>query len=363
MFITLNMKKVKNSSWKLFKTLMILLWSLNCFEVYCDQNLTTIQDIKDASLTTTPLPITRNESLAVLGTSNVHEINVCAKNPDIQKVDLSNKGLFDIPDGSFDACKDLTAINLNHNQLTALPSNIFAENPFLESIKMRDNNLTTVDPGWFEACAKNLRYLEMTQNSLVQFPIKDLPRMVNLKFLHLSQNRIFDLDEVKIVEKFPNLEHITFQFNRIGCLRYNALVDYFKKNMVNTTSIKKPNMKCIADKQWFYLMLTHLSKEVPADAFAPIMLLWITLGISVFAIVLSFIMIAVFIFVYHKYFKKPIQGRHSLTDFGYYYNPFQEANENLTTVATNRGEQVSSEQTNAQDLPSYAIVERNRERI
>lgn len=360
---------MKNFFWKSCFCL-ILVWTLK----FCEGHHPTFgeKERQEENLTSVSLPrpiiqeqtlVSVPESLSMENSRETTKTYDCVKHYDVKSIELNDCKMTQVSEGSFDACSEVTSINLSKNQLTTLPTKIFANNVLLSDIKISGNNLTSVDPGWFMSCAKNLMYLDLSNNFLCQFPIEQLPIMSNLKHLMLSQNHIIDLDEKLTVENFPNLKHIAIQFNQIGCWRHAELVDYFNEFRVDTTAKGFNNNSrenrfnqtrefgCIDEQEWTFLKLTHLPEEIMMNVKPDSMtsyLIWTSLGIGLISIVLSISVISIYVAIHRKFLSDQIQGNRLHTDFGEYYEPCQQ---NPTSTQQNEG-----------GPANYATVDRNRTR-
>lgn len=341
----------------------ILYWTFNICDGQDEKLKQKEEQVKNFTNVSPTLsyPITDSQSPEVLNARKLHKTDDCFKNPEIQNLDMSSRDLSVVPHGSFDDCHHLYQIILCQNTLTTLPSDIFAYNFYLKSITMSSNNLTSVDPVWFESCALTLEHLDLSNNSLIRLPLARFPKMSNMKRFLFSQNRVVDLDEALIVAKFPQVKHIAFQFNQIGCWRHKALLKYFEDICVSTDSKGFNNVSkkvwftqsnetgCILEDQWTYLMLTKMRNESYVEP-TDLLIVWISFGISIFSIGLS---IAILVCIHRKFVDLTPRNNHFQTDFGEYYEAHEES----------CGQNEPSQQMKVRvGHASYAVVDPNRER-
>lgn len=198
---------------------------------------------------------------------NVLTNHICEVFKKVLYYDASNIGLELIEVDAFTRCKDLEIIVLNGNRLTDLNADIFLSNEKLTAIDLGINRLKAIQVKWF-INKDNLNSILLDQNMLQKFPIEKFPIFKALKNIYLDENKILQLNETLIVEKFPKLKKISFEFNLLSCSSQKQLTNFFnmKRIKILTYDSNQATYKynliegysfgwvipsgCIADENW-----------------------------------------------------------------------------------------------------------------
>lgn len=171
--------------------------------------------------------------------SKVHTLthDICDTFSNISVYEAFGLGLVKIFKNAFGGCKNLKTIDLSHNNLTVLDKDLFEHNTKLRGMFLGVNQIVKIVPEMF----RNVPLLEeiiIAYNKLTEFPIAGIRTLSKLKRIYLHENLLLDLDEQKIVEKFPHLEEILWMcLNRINHDRIDVIYEFF--NALNITTEEK----------------------------------------------------------------------------------------------------------------------------
>ncbi len=132
-----------------------------------------------------------------------------AKPASIKSLSLANRGLQDIPAWVFEKLPNLENLNVQGNQLKALPAKL-SKLRKLKVLDVRNNQISDVH-GNIGALSK-LEILKLTKNKLSALPAS-LWRLPNLKALHVSLNYLDALPED--VRRLKKLEYLGLQGNEL----------------------------------------------------------------------------------------------------------------------------------------------------
>ncbi|XP_017759808.1 PREDICTED: uncharacterized protein LOC108550566 [Eufriesea mexicana] len=108
---------------------------------------------------------------------------------DLKNVDLSSNHLFTIPDGSFDAQKQLVELHLRHNKISALTEKTFQGLKSLTVLNLRDNYLESLKNGLFASLSK-LEELDLGKNRISKVEPGAFLKLGTLRVLHLDDNQL-----------------------------------------------------------------------------------------------------------------------------------------------------------------------------
>lgn len=125
-------------------------------------------------------------------------------------IDLSNKGIQEIPPGLFDHCFLLKQLDLSNNQLAFLPPKLLNHCPNLKWLDMSSNEIRFIPLDFLENC-KKLEHLNLGSNRIRILPPRFLENCKKLNFLNLTDN--------------PSLYEITLP-NHLNKISFNLLVDH-----------------------------------------------------------------------------------------------------------------------------------------
>nr|XP_012137268.1 PREDICTED: insulin-like growth factor-binding protein complex acid labile subunit isoform X2 [Megachile rotundata] len=108
---------------------------------------------------------------------------------DLKNVDLSSNHLFTIPNGSFDAQKQLVELHLRHNKISALTEKTFQGLRSLTVLNLRDNYLESLKNGLFASLSK-LEELDLGKNRISKVEPGAFQKLGTLRVLHLDDNQL-----------------------------------------------------------------------------------------------------------------------------------------------------------------------------
>ncbi|XP_026666454.1 insulin-like growth factor-binding protein complex acid labile subunit isoform X2 [Ceratina calcarata] len=108
---------------------------------------------------------------------------------DLKNVDLSSNHLFTIPNGSFDAQKQLVELHLRHNKISALTEKTFQGLKSLTVLNLRDNYLESLKNGLFASLSK-LEELDLGKNRISKVEPGAFQKLGTLRVLHLDDNQL-----------------------------------------------------------------------------------------------------------------------------------------------------------------------------
>ncbi|CAH1250741.1 PXDN [Branchiostoma lanceolatum] len=152
-------------------------------------------------------------------------------------VDCNGENLEEIPDGIPPKTKML---ELDHNQISVLPTNKFARFPDLTRLSIDDNGLSVIQSGAFTdlsrldllslrfnaltslpcsefATLPNLRKLTVQGNPISSIPDDCFVNLVNLELLYLSDMRLRSISHVPF-QNLPRLRYLDISGNRLRTL-------------------------------------------------------------------------------------------------------------------------------------------------
>lgn len=168
--------------------------------------------------------------------------------PLASKIDLSNMGLTEIPDGIF-RCKNLKKLNLSHNQIKTIPADI-SKLKFLKNLDISNNKIGSLMSKFFDL--QNLDTLIVNNNEIKHIP-KQIAKLKKLNKLSLAGNQLTELSEV--VSDIKSLVSLNIANNLISKFPANAKFDNLEILWINKNPIQElkpkeiltnfPNLKTI----------------------------------------------------------------------------------------------------------------------
>jgi len=132
------------------------------------------------------------------------------------KLDLSNKGLTEIPEEIF-KCKNLKKLNLSHNQIKDIPRE-FGRLKYLKSLDLSHNEISNLWSKFFDLT--NLEVLILNHNKLRALP-QQLEKLCKLKKLGLSENHFEVIP--KILLSLKNLQFLDISNNKLSQFPFEIL--------------------------------------------------------------------------------------------------------------------------------------------
>lgn len=139
--------------------------------------------------------------------SKIHTLtdDICKKFPNINYYRAFYLGLERIQANAFSNCRALEKLDLSRNKLMFLCPHILEHNSLITHLVINDNLIRHIDAVMFKTLG-NLKLLNVDKNRLLEFPVKEMKALVNLKVLVLSNNPdLQEFDENDIMEKFPSI--------------------------------------------------------------------------------------------------------------------------------------------------------------
>ncbi len=124
----------------------------------------------------------------------------------------------------------LKILNLNHNQISKIPTQFLRHFPMLESLKLSNNKILTIDNGFSNAIPelKNL-HLQSNQISNLDDPFSKLEKLTDLK---LHNNQIEFLNS-QLLKKTKQLSTLDLSQNKIESITHNAFQNLTELHTVN----------------------------------------------------------------------------------------------------------------------------------
>nr|XP_034338092.1 PH domain leucine-rich repeat-containing protein phosphatase 2 isoform X2 [Crassostrea gigas] len=136
------------------------------------------------------------------------------------KLDASHNVITDLPPRLFCDARKLKVLNLSHNKISEVPSDL--QNCVLEDLHLEHNCLTLL-PGHLMLQASKLKYLNLTGNDLQSVPQFSFTHSSRLHELYLSDNRLED-DSIPFLCTFTKLRILHIAHNRITEIKNRDIV-------------------------------------------------------------------------------------------------------------------------------------------
>lgn len=159
----------------------------------CDDETLVVSCI-GANLDVIPIALNPSIQRIVLKENRIKIVDAAAFQfyGDLRNVDLSSNHLFTIPNGSFEAQKQLVELHLKHNKISALTERTFQGLKSLTVLNLRDNYLETLKGGLFSSLSK-LEELDLGQNSISKIEPEAFQKLGALRVLYLDDNQLCDI--------------------------------------------------------------------------------------------------------------------------------------------------------------------------
>ena len=110
---------------------------------------------------------------------------------DLHSLNMSHNVIYHVPSDVFKSLKKLKSLDLSHNAIEVIDSNLFTSQEDLLTLDLSSNNLTVL-PAESVSALKNLISLKLCSNNLVIISSKTLGTLTALRVLDLSKNRIIN---------------------------------------------------------------------------------------------------------------------------------------------------------------------------
>lgn len=156
------------------------------------------------------------------------------KFPNLKSLNLENVELKRMSVDSFRSCNKMEKIQLGENSLTEIPDHSFRYCSQLKNLKLQNNRLTVLSDTAFTGL-NNLNYLDLTSNNLTSIDKRTFKQMSNLMELKLSYNQI-ELIQFEAFNDLKNLRNLLFTNNKLTSSSIDAAV-FEKLNMLTTLDL------------------------------------------------------------------------------------------------------------------------------
>ncbi|XP_012286587.1 insulin-like growth factor-binding protein complex acid labile subunit [Orussus abietinus] len=156
----------------------------------CDDD-TLVVSCVGANLDVIPIALNPSIQRIVLKENRIKNVDAAAFQfyGDLRNVDLSSNHLLTIPNGSFEAQKQLVELHLKHNKISALSERTFQGLKSLTVLILRDNYLETLQDGLFGSLTK-LEELDLGQNRISKIEAGAFRKLAALRVLYLDDNQL-----------------------------------------------------------------------------------------------------------------------------------------------------------------------------
>uniref|UniRef100_A0AAY4A1Q8 Leucine-rich repeat-containing protein 19 n=1 Tax=Denticeps clupeoides TaxID=299321 RepID=A0AAY4A1Q8_9TELE len=112
-------------------------------------------------------------------------------------------------------CTRLSELNLNDNNISAIPAKLFSSLPQLRILKVANNSVSVVEPGVLSGLNKLIQ-LDLSHNQIRQLPVAVFADLKVLETLNLRGNRLQTLDN-RAFEGLTKLQQVTLGDNPWNC--------------------------------------------------------------------------------------------------------------------------------------------------
>ncbi|XP_053973338.1 insulin-like growth factor-binding protein complex acid labile subunit isoform X3 [Hylaeus volcanicus] len=156
----------------------------------CDDDNLVVSCI-GANLDVIPIALNPSIQRIVLKENRIKAVEAAAFQfyGNLKNVDLSSNHLFTIPNGSFEAQKQLVELHLRHNKISALTEKTFQGLKSLTVLNLRDNYLESLKNGLFASLSK-LEELDLGKNRISTVEPGAFQKLGSLRVLHLDDNQL-----------------------------------------------------------------------------------------------------------------------------------------------------------------------------
>nr|AGJ51086.1 variable lymphocyte receptor C [Petromyzon marinus] len=176
-----------------------------------------------------------------------------------ERLELQYNQLTAVPVNAFKALTQLTYLNLDSNQLQSLPVGVFDQLKNLNELRLSSNQLKSLPSGVFDRLTK-LKELWLNINQLQSIPEGIFKTLTNLQTLYLSTNQLQSVPDGAF-DSLTNLETMNLFNNPWDCECASIIyfVNWLKKNPKHDSgaSCEKPSGTAVKDVN------TELIEDVP----------------------------------------------------------------------------------------------------
>ncbi|KAG5666386.1 hypothetical protein PVAND_014415 [Polypedilum vanderplanki] len=136
---------------------------------------------------------------------------LCDRFNNLQEITITGSRMELLTSKAFENCRELTYLDLEHNNITALEEGLFDSNPLLEILNLNDNHIATIGlntfvgtqlwyidlehnqlnfftPNWFNPINSTLRSLNLNGNFITNLPSQAFSILRNLEELEIAAN-------------------------------------------------------------------------------------------------------------------------------------------------------------------------------
>lgn len=208
-----------------------------------------------------PVPAKPN-AVTLIGLHGIVPIlssGICKTLPHLEKFEARDVSMEEFEENALQECKFLRSIDFVNNKFKKLGRNTFKGLPHLETIWLKGGNIPIINLDLRDSPA--LTSLALTNLKITEFSADNLREQINLEYLQLQSNNLFDLDVERVLKYAPNLENIWIAHNNFTCSRLKEILSVLKKKKVGVdTTYKRLKQRfytsekienhCRTDEQW-----------------------------------------------------------------------------------------------------------------
>ncbi len=149
----------------------------------------------------------------------------------IGRLRLNYKSLSSLRDGDLAGLAGMNTLDLDNNDLTALPADVFNGLSSLQTLRLQSNSLATLPENVFHGLS-SLQTLNLYSNSLAALPEDVFEGLSTLQELRLYSNSLAALPE-DVFEGLSKLEHLDLHDNSLAALPEDVFEGLSKLEQLN----------------------------------------------------------------------------------------------------------------------------------
>ena len=153
----------------------------------------------------------------------------------LEVLDLSNSHFNKLPRNCFNGLGNLQSLSLRGLGLTTLKKTDLGGMESLRNIDISYNEIRDFEPNVFYGISSSIDVIDMSHNKIKQVPSEMFAENSTLRKLHLNDNSIFAID-VNAFSDLPNLEEIHLQHNKIYQINAHIFASNLGLRFVDLTS-------------------------------------------------------------------------------------------------------------------------------
>ncbi len=163
------------------------------------------------------------------------------------ELELSNKGIVAIAEGTFDGMTRLQGLDLSGNRFESLPEHVFRDLTRLEKMRLGGNSIGNISQGAFSTLS-SLTSLDLNSNKLTQISDGTFQGLgPSLMDLHLSSNGLTSISS-KAFQSMSGLKYISLIYNQLVVLPRGLFAN---TSLTDVSSNFNPLM-CVIEKMLTY---------------------------------------------------------------------------------------------------------------